>query len=143
MKVKVLNNDVMLPLYATKKSAGADVRAKVSSPVTVKPNKSAIIPTGLKVAIPDGYEIQIRPRSGLAAKNMVTVLNTPGTIDGDFRGEIGVILINHGSEDYIVNNGERIGQFVLAKVEQIEWDVVESLDDTERGSGGFGSTGTK
>ncbi len=132
-----------LPAYETMGSAGMDVRAALpeGEPFTLKPGARAIVPTGLGVAIPDGYEIQVRPRSGLAAKHGLTCLNAPGTIDSDYRGEIKVILINHGAEDFIIERGERIGQLVLAPVTRLEWEQVETLDETARGSGGFGSTG--
>lgn len=143
MKVHVINiSENPLPEYKTKASAGADVYARCG-PKAIKPGDSALIPTGLKVKIPEGYEIQVRPRSGLAAKQQVTVLNSPGTIDADFVGEIMVILINHGKSDFIVSNGMRIGQLVLTKVEQIEWVEVNDLIETERGENGFGSTGLK
>ena len=119
----------------------ADITALLSEPVVIKPFKRAVIPTGLSFSIPKGYEVQIRPRSGLAAKNGITVLNTPGTIDSDYRGEIKVILINLGDEDFTVNNGDRIAQMVVQKVKQASFEVVDNLDETERGSGGFGSTG--
>ena len=140
IKVKLIGNG-KVPVYQTKGAAGADLVALLSEPVVIKPFKRAIIPTGLSFAISKGYEVQIRPRSGLAAKNGITVLNTPGTIDSDYRGEIKVILINLGEEDFIVNNGDRIAQMVVQKVEQISFEVVENLDKTERGSGGMGSTG--
>nr|WP_070961321.1 dUTP diphosphatase [Hyphomonas sp. Mor2] len=132
-----------LPAYETLGAAGMDVRAAVpeSEPMMLAPGDRAMVPTGLSVAIPQGYEIQMRPRSGLAAKHGITCLNTPGTIDSDYRGELKVILINHGSEAFSIARGERIGQMVLAPVTRIAWQPVESLDDTERGAGGFGSTG--
>jgi dUTP pyrophosphatase len=132
-----------LPAYETSGSAGMDVRAAVpeDGPVTLAPGQRDMIPTGLSVAIPEGYEIQVRPRSGLAAKHGLTCLNTPGTIDSDYRGEIKVILINHGTEPFVIQRGERIGQLVLAPVTQLSWKTVDSLDETERGTGGFGSTG--
>lgn len=130
-----------LPVYKTTGAAGADLTALLSEPIVIKPFKRAMVPTGLTLAIPEGYEVQIRPRSGLAAKNGVTVLNTPGTIDSDYRGEIKVILINLGDEDFTVNNGDRIAQMVVQKVEQASFEIVDNLDETERGSGGFGSTG--
>lgn len=131
----------MIPEYKTAGAAGADVCALVDSPVELNPGDKALIGTGLFFAIPDGYEIQVRPRSGLAAKNGVTVLNSPGTIDSDYRGELKVILINHGKEKFTVNKGDRIAQIVAAPVTRAAFSVVESLDQTERGSGGFGSTG--
>jgi dUTP pyrophosphatase len=141
--VKVVNKSGHeLPQYQTKGSAGLDIRAVLTEPFTIPPNYSAIIPTGLYVELPKGHELQIRPRSGLAAKNLITVLNSPGTIDEDFRDEIKVILINHGNADFVINNGDRIAQGVLNKYEQIKWQEVDSLDETER-TGGLGSTGTK
>jgi len=142
MKIKVINksnND--LPKYETEASAGVDIRAHIKDKTTIYPGQSIIIKTGLHVEIPIGYEIQLRPRSGLAAKRGITVLNTPGTIDADYRGEICAILINHGDTPFNVINGERIGQLVLNKVRQIQWEVVSELSDTKRGVGGFGSTG--
>lgn len=132
-----------LPAYETAGSAGADVRAALSedAPVVLEPGAREMIPTGLSVAIPQGYEIQVRPRSGLAAKHGLTCLNTPGTIDSDYRGEIKVILINLGQEPFTITRGERIAQLVLAPVTQLAWEEVETLDETERGAGGFGSTG--
>lgn len=132
-----------LPAYETIGSAGMDVRAALESgePLILRPGARAMVPTGLSVAIPQGFEIQVRPRSGLAARHGLTCLNTPGTIDSDYRGEIRIILINHGDEDFIIERGERIGQFVLAPVTQLEWEQTSSLDETARGSGGFGSTG--
>lgn len=140
MQVKVINkSDNSLPLYETIGSAGCDVRSTHSD--VIYPGRSALIKTGLYVEIPIGYEIQVRPRSGLALKKNLTVLNTPGTIDADYRGEIGVILINHGQTAATIEQGDRIGQLVLNKVEQIEWNEVSELSDTDRGQGGFGSTG--
>lgn len=130
-----------LPEYKTAGSAGADAFACITDPVSIAPGERKLIPTGLHVEIPAGYEIQVRPRSGLALKNGVTVLNAPGTIDSDYRGEIGVVLINHGSESFIVNDGDRIAQFVVASVEAASFEGVESIGDTERGHGGYGSTG--
>lgn len=132
-----------LPKYSTVCSAGMDLRANLENPVVLKPFQRALIPTGLFMALPEGYEAQVRPRSGLALKHGITVLNTPGTIDADYRGEIGVILINLGQEDFIVNDGERIAQMVVAKYEQVELLAVEVLDETERGAGGFGHSGVK
>lgn len=132
-----------LPAYETPQSAGMDLAAAIDANMTLAPGQRALVPTGLAIALPSGYEAQIRPRSGLAAKNGVTVLNTPGTIDADYRGEIKVILVNLGQEDFIIERGMRIAQMVIARCEQISWDVVETLDETARGSGGFGSTGTK
>ena len=132
-----------LPAYETLGSAGMDVRAAVpeGESISLAPGTRTMVPTGLSVAIPEGYEIQMRPRSGLAAKHGITCLNSPGTIDSDYRGELKVILINHGDETFTIARGERIGQMVLAPVTRIVWDEVESLDETARGSGGFGSTG--
>lgn len=132
-----------LPAYETDGAAGMDVRAAVTDgePLTLQPGERDMIPTGLSVAIPEGYEIQMRPRSGLAAKHGITCLNTPGTIDSDYRGELKVILINHGSKAFTIARGERIGQMVLAPVTRIGWEPVESLPETMRGEGGFGSTG--
>ena len=132
-----------LPAYETSGSAGMDVRAAVpvAAPITLKPGERAMVPTGLSVAIPEGYEIQVRPRSGLAAKHGLTCLNTPGTIDSDYRGEIKVILINLGAEAFVIQRGERIAQLVLAPVTRLAWSEVDALDETARGAGGFGSTG--
>ena len=137
----VAQKGAVIPEYKTAGAAGADVCALVESPVELNPGDKALIGTGLFFAIPDGYEIQVRPRSGLAAKNGVTVLNSPGTIDSDYRGELKVILINHGKEKFTVNSGDRIAQIVAAPVTRAAFSVVDSLDQTERGSGGFGSTG--
>ncbi|MEM6812178.1 MAG: dUTP diphosphatase [Pseudomonadota bacterium] len=131
-----------LPTYATEQSAGMDLTAAIEEDVEIAPQERALIPTGLSIALPDGYEAQVRPRSGLALKHGITVLNTPGTIDADYRGEIGVILINLGSEEFVIKRGMRIAQMVVERHEKIEWDVVESLEESERGEGGFGSTGT-
>ncbi|MEL6284623.1 MAG: dUTP diphosphatase [Pseudomonadota bacterium] len=132
-----------LPRYETAGAAGLDVRAAVPSdaPLVLAPGARAMVPTGLSVAIPEGFELQMRPRSGLAAKHGVTCLNSPGTIDSDYRGELKVILINHGAEPFTINRGERIGQLVLAPVTRLDWALVEMLPDTGRGEGGFGSTG--
>ena len=144
MKVRVVNcGHSSLPFYATTQSAGMDLRANLEAPVTLKPMERCLIPTGIRIALPEGYEAQIRPRSGLALKKGITVLNAPGTIDADFRGEIGVILINLSQDDFVVSDGERIAQMVISKHEQAEWVEVEELDDTERGSGGYGHTGVK
>lgn len=132
-----------LPKYSTVCSAGMDLRANLENPVVLKPFQRALIPTGLFMALPEGYEAQVRPRSGLALKHGITVLNTPGTIDADYRGEIGVILVNLGQDDFVVNDGERIAQMVIAKYEQVELLSVEVLDETERGAGGFGHSGMK
>lgn len=144
MKIKVINkSNNPLPKYESSQAAGLDIRADIDHPIIISPMKRCLIPTNLYTAIPSGYEVQIRPRSGLALKKGITVLNTPGTIDADYRGNWGVILMNLGDEDFIVNPGDRIAQAILNKVEQIEWEEVESLDETERGQGGFNSTGIK
>jgi dUTP pyrophosphatase len=137
----IASKGAVVPVYKTSGAAGADICALLNEPVTIKKGCRAMIPTGLFFSITEGYEIQVRPRSGLAAKNGITVLNTPGTIDSDYRGEIKVILINLGGEDFIVNNGDRIAQIVAAPVTTGIFELVDSLDETERGSGGFGSTG--
>ncbi len=143
MKVKVINRSShALPAYETRSSAGMDVRANISEAIVLKSMSRTLIPTGLFLEIPHGYECQVRPRSGLALKRGVSVLNTPGTIDADYRGEVGVILFNMSDEEFTVENGERIAQLVFAPVLQVEWDESESLSETERGAGGFGSTGT-
>ena len=139
--VKKLNTRVKLPSYKTEGSSGMDLIAFVEKPIEIKPNSSALIPTGLSIAIPEDYEVQIRPRSGLAAKSNISVLNTPGTIDSDYRGELKVILFNHGNKQFVVKNNERIAQMVLAPVLKVDFEEVDSLPDTIRGSGGFGSTG--
>ena len=144
MKVEVVNlSSHELPKYSTNESAGLDLRAELQSPITLKPGQRSLIPTGLKIALPTGYEAQVRPRSGLAYKHGITVLNSPGTIDADYRGDVGVILINHGSESFTIENGERIAQLIIAKFIQIDWDEVLDLSNTSRGEGGFGSTGVK
>ncbi|MDE6482583.1 MAG: dUTP diphosphatase [Rikenellaceae bacterium] len=143
-QVKVINrSDNRLPEYQTPQSAGMDVRADLDAPVVIAPMKRVMIPTGLYVELPDGYEMQVRPRSGLAAKHGVTVLNTPGTIDADYRGEIKVILVNLSDEPFTVQPGERIAQLVVARYTRIEWSECDSLSQSERGEGGFGSTDTK
>ena len=139
--IKRSSKEVSLPKYETAGSSGMDLSAHISSPIEITPNSSAIIPTGLSVSIPNGYEIQIRPRSGLAAKNMISVLNTPGTIDADYRGEIKVILINLGKNNFRVEKGLRIAQMVVSPVIQVELEEVDELEKTLRGKGGFGSTG--
>tara|TARA_Y100001970_G_scaffold286422_1_gene408565 strand:- start:1452 stop:1889 length:438 start_codon:yes stop_codon:yes gene_type:complete len=139
--VKKLNSRVKLPEYKTTGSSGMDLMAFVKSPIKIKPNTVKLIPTGLSIAIPNELEIQIRPRSGLAAKYSISVLNTPGTIDSDYRGELKIILFNHGSEDFIVNNNDRVAQMVLTPVVKMELEEVDQLPETIRGSGGFGSTG--
>lgn len=142
MEVKVVNkSNHRLPEYATIGSAGMDIKANISEPVILKPLRRELIPTGLYIAIPEGYEVQIRPRSGLACKYGITVANTPGTIDSDYRGEVKVCLINLSDTPFVVNPGERIAQAVLNKVEKIEWNEVTELNTTERGEGGFGHTG--
>lgn len=144
MKVKVINkSENSLPQYATPLSAGMDVRAANEQPIKIDPLQRAIVPTGLFLEIPAGYEVQVRPRSGLAAKKGITVLNAPGTIDADYRGEVCVILVNLSSEPFVVEKGERIAQLVLARHECIEWDECRILSESERGDGGFGSTGVK
>ena len=142
MEIKIINSSHHdLPHYATRLSAGMDLRANLDSPVTLAPLGRALIKTGLFIALPEGYEAQVRPRSGLALKHGITVLNTPGTIDADYRGEISVILVNLSDEPFVVNDGERIAQMVIAHHETVEWTPVASLDETERGTGGFGHTG--
>ena len=144
MKVEVVNlSSHELPKYSTNESAGLDLRAELLSPIVLEPGQRSLIPTGLKIALPTGYEAQVRPRSGLAYKHGITVLNSPGTIDADYRGDVGVILINHGSESFTIENGERIAQLIVAKFVQIDWDEVLDLSTTSRGEGGFGSTGVK
>jgi dUTP pyrophosphatase len=130
-----------LPQFETTQSAGMDLRANIDAPVVLQPGDRALIPTGIKMALPDGYEAQIRPRSGLAYKYGITVLNSPGTIDADYRGDVGVLLINHGREAFTVEDGMRVAQMVVAQYSQFEWESVEDLDETARGAGGFGSTG--
>jgi dUTP pyrophosphatase len=144
MKIKIVNKSKHpLPEYATPGSAGMDLRANIDAPITLAPGERKLIPTGIYIALPVGYEAQVRPRSGLALKHGIGLANMLGTVDADFRGEIGVILINLGQENFIVNDGERIAQMVIAKHERAEWDVVEELDETERGEGGYGHTGVK
>jgi len=135
--------DLPLPDYATADSAGADLLAAVDAPLSLEPGQRALVPTGIAIALPSGYEAQVRPRSGLALKHGVTGLNSPGTIDADYRGEIGVILINHGGVAFTIERGMRIAQMVIAPVTLAQWQEVDSLDETARGAGGFGSTGTK
>ena len=137
----VASKGAVIPEYKTVGAAGADLYALVDSPITLAPGKTAMVPTGLFFEIPEGYEIQVRPRSGLAAKNGVTVLNTPGTIDSDYRGEIKIILINLGDKDFVINSGDRVAQMVIAPLIQASFSIVNELSDTTRGSGGFGSTG--
>ena len=139
--VKKLDSRVKLPSYKTVGSSGMDLMALTDKPITILPKKSYLVPTGISVAMPKNYEIQIRPRSGLAAKNNISVLNTPGTIDSDYRGEIKIILFNHGSDEFLINNGDRIAQIVLMPIHKIDFEEVDNLPDTVRGEGGFGSTG--
>ena len=141
--IKKTNRKVITPKYKTDGSSGVDLSAFLDKEVVIKPNSSELIPTGLQVAIPEEFEIQIRPRSGLAAKESIGVLNSPGTIDSDYRGELKIILFNHGKEDFIINNGDRIAQMVLVPIIKMEFEEVDSLPDTVRGQGGFGSTGKK
>lgn len=144
MQIQIVNKSHhKLPQYATALSAGLDIRANLDSPITLKPLGRALVPTGLFIALPQGYEAQIRPRSGLAIKKGITVLNSPGTIDADYRGEICIILVNLSSDDFVIEDGERICQMVIARHEQALWEEVEVLDQTERGEGGFGHTGVK
>lgn len=144
MTIKIINRSSHpLPNYETNASAGMDLRANLSEPVTLKPLERALIKTGLFIELPIGYEAQVRPRSGLAFKKGITVLNSPGTVDADYRGEIGVILVNLSNESFTIENGERIAQMIIAKHERAEWYVAEELSDTSRGAGGFGSTGVK
>lgn len=142
MKIKIVNTSHHpLPEYATPMSAGLDLRANLDAPLKLQPMQRCLVPTGLRIALPQGYEAQVRPRSGLALKRGITVLNAPGTIDADYRGEIGVILINLSQDSFVINDGERIAQLVIAAYEQAEFEQVESLDQTERGEGGFGHSG--
>lgn len=144
VKIKVINKGhQQLPAYATSQSAGMDLRANIDESLTLHPLERKLIPTGLHIALPEGYEAQVRPRSGLALKHGITVLNSPGTIDADYRGEVMVLLINLSGQDFVVNDGERIAQMVIAKHEQGEFIEVEELDETERGEGGYGHTGVK
>ena len=141
--IKKTNKEVITPKYKTDGSSGVDLSAFLDKEVVIKPNSSELIPTGLQIAIPEELEIQIRPRSGLAAKESIGVLNSPGTIDSDYRGELKIILFNHGKEDFIINNGDRIAQMVLVPIVKMEFEEVDSLPNTVRGQGGFGSTGKK
>lgn len=144
MKIKIINKSKhQLPEYATAAAAGMDLRANLDAPVVLKSLERTLVPTGLFMELPQGYEAQIRPRSGLAFKNGLTVLNSPGTIDADYRGEIKVILVNLSKEDFVINDGERIAQMVIARHEQAEWQEVQQLEESTRGDGGFGSTGKK
>ena len=144
MKIKIINKSHNpLPQYATPLSAGVDLRANLESPVILEPMQRRLVPTGLYMALPPGFDAQVRPRSGLALKHGITVLNSPGTIDADYRGEVCVILANLSEEPFVINDGERIAQMVIARHEQAEWELVDTLDETERGAGGFGHTGKK
>ncbi|AXO80825.1 dUTP diphosphatase [Olleya aquimaris] len=144
MKIKIINKSShALPHYETLASAGLDLRANITNPVVLQPLERTIVKTGLFIELPIGFEAQVRPRSGLAAKKGITVLNAPGTVDADYRGEIGVILVNLSNQEFTIENGERIAQLVIAKHERAEWIEVETLSETSRGEGGFGSTGTK
>ena len=143
MKIQIINTSPHpLPQYATPQSAGVDLRANLNEPIVLKPLQRCLVPTGLFLALSQGYEAQVRPRSGLAIKKGITVLNSPGTIDADYRGEINVILVNLSAEEFVIEDGERIAQMVIARHEQAEWEEVEVLDETDRGAGGFGHTGT-
>lgn len=142
MTIRIINRSHhALPEYATSQSAGMDLRANLDEPIVLKPMERRLVPTGLFMSLPAGFEAQVRPRSGLAIKKGITVLNSPGTIDADYRGEIGVILINLSQDDFVINDGERIAQMVIALHEQAQWEQVETLDETERGAGGFGHSG--
>ena len=144
MRIKIINKSAhALPSYETIAAAGMDLRAHLSTPVTLAPMERKVIPTGLHIALPAGTEAQVRPRSGLAAKHGITVLNAPGTIDADYRGDVGVILINLSTDPFTIEDGDRIAQMVLAKYERAQWELTDTLEDSERGSGGFGSTGIK
>lgn len=143
MEVKIKSNGIQIPAYATTNSAGMDIRANIEEEIFIQPMERVIVPTGIFMALPEGYEAQIRPRSGLAAKYGITVLNTPGTIDADYRGEVGVILINLSDKAFKVQNGDRIAQMVISKYEQCTFKEVDELEDTERGAGGFGHSGKK
>ncbi|AGB27509.1 deoxyuridine 5'-triphosphate nucleotidohydrolase Dut [Prevotella dentalis DSM 3688] len=144
VRIKVVNTGRQpLPAYATEQSAGLDLRANIDAPMVLRPLERRLVPTGLRIALPEGYEAQVRPRSGLALKHGVTVLNTPGTIDADYRGEVMVLLVNFSQENFVVNAGERIAQMVIARYEQAELEPVDVLDETERGAGGYGHTGVK
>ena len=144
IKIKIVNKGTQpLPEYATPQSAGVDLRANIDKPILLKSLDRVLIPTGLHIALPEGYEAQIRPRSGLAIKKGITCLNTPGTIDSDYRGDVGVILVNLSKEDFVIQPGDRIAQMVIGKFDQAKWELVEELDKTERGEGGYGHTGVK
>ena len=144
VKIRIVNmGQQPLPAYATAQSAGMDLRANIDSPITLRPMERRLIPTGLRIALPEGCEAQVRPRSGLALKHGITVLNTPGTIDADYRGEVKVLLVNFSNDDFVINTGERIAQMVIARYEKVDLEQVAELDDTERGAGGYGHTGVK
>lgn len=144
MKIKIINKSKHpLPQYATPLSAGLDLRANIDTPITLQPLQRCFVPTGLYIALPEGYEAQVRPRSGLAIKKGITVLNSPGTIDADYRGEICIILVNLSNEPFEIEDGERVAQMVIARHEQAEWEETDTLDETERGAGGFGHSGKK
>lgn len=144
VKIKVVNTGCQpLPAYATSQSAGMDLRANIESPITLHPMERTLVPTGIRIELPEGYEAQVRPRSGLALKHGITVLNTPGTIDSDYRGELKVLLVNLSNDDFVVTAGERVAQMVIARHETATWEEVEVLDETERGEGGYGHTGVK
>lgn len=144
MKIKIINKSKHpLPQYATPLSAGLDLRANIDTPITLQPLQRCLVPTGLYIALPEGYEAQVRPRSGLAIKKGITVLNSPGTIDADYRGEICIILVNLSNEPFVIEDGERVAQIVIARHEQAEWEETDTLDETERGAGGFGHSGKK
>ena len=143
MKVKIINkSNNPTPTYETSLSAGVDLRAYVEEPITLSPGERKLIKTGLHIELPEGYEAQVRPRSGLAFKKGITVLNSPGTIDADYRGDIGVILVNHSNEEFAVNSGDRIAQLVISKFEKVEWETSDEINSTSRGDSGFGSTGS-
>ena len=143
-KIKIVNKGQQpLPTYATAQSAGMDLRANIDAPITLRPMERQLIPTGLHIALPEGFEAQVRPRSGLALKHGITVLNTPGTIDADYRGELKVLLVNFSNTDFVINAGERVAQMVIARYEKVDFEQVIELDDTERGDGGYGHTGVK
>jgi dUTP diphosphatase len=144
VKIKIVNKGQQpLPTYATAQSAGMDLRANIDAPITLRPMERQLIPTGLHIALPEGFEAQVRPRSGLALKHGITVLNTPGTIDADYRGELKVLLVNFSNADFVINAGERVAQMVIARYEKVDFEQVIELDDTERGAGGYGHTGVK
>ena len=144
VKIKIVNKGQQpLPTYATAQRAGMDLRANIDAPITLRPMERQLIPTGLYIALPEGFEAQVRPRSGLALKHGITVLNTPGTIDADYRGELKVLLVNFSNTDFVINAGERVAQMVIARYEKVDFEQVIELDDTERGAGGYGHTGVK